>query len=43
MLSRKPIARPFQKWVTRLLITIRETGRYELEARLMQMDTLARG
>ncbi len=31
MISRKPIARPFQKWVTKVLISIRETGKYELD------------
>lgn len=30
MLSRKPIARPFQKWVTQVIISIREQGKYEL-------------
>ena len=31
MISRKPIARPFQKWVTKVLVAIRENGKYELE------------
>lgn len=30
-MSRKPIARTFQKWVCNVLIEIRETGRYELQ------------
>lgn len=34
MLSRKPIARPFQKWVTHVLVAIREQGKYELSLEL---------
>lgn len=30
-MSRKPIARTFQKWVCNVLIEIRETGKYELQ------------
>jgi prophage antirepressor-like protein len=30
-MSRKPIARTFQKWVCSVLIEIRETGKYELQ------------
>jgi prophage antirepressor-like protein len=36
MLSRKPIARPFQKWVAQVITTIRETGKYEMEQKLEQ-------
>ena len=36
MLSRKPIARPFQKWVAKVITTIRETGKYEMEQKLEQ-------
>lgn len=32
--SRKPIAEPFQRWVSDVLISIREKGKYELEQRL---------
>jgi len=37
MLSRKPIARPFQKWVSQVITKIRETGKYELELKLAAM------
>jgi len=35
-LSRKPIARPFQKWVAKVVREIRLAGKYELENRLVQ-------
>ena len=31
LLSRQPIAKPFRKWVQRVVKQIRETGKYELE------------
>jgi prophage antirepressor-like protein len=31
MISRKPAARPFQKWVYEVIRSIRKTGKYELE------------
>lgn len=31
MHSRKPLAKPFQKWVCKVLATIRETGEYKLQ------------
>ncbi len=34
MNSRKPIARPFQKWVCKVLESIRETGKYELQVKI---------
>jgi len=37
MLSRKPIARPFQKWVSQVITKIRETGKYELELQMVAM------
>ena len=37
MLSRKPIARPFQKWVSQVITKIRETGKYELELKMVAM------
>ena len=37
MRSRKPIARPFQKWVFNLLITIRKTGKYDLQTEIEQI------
>ena len=33
-MSRKPFARPFQKWVAKVVKEIRLTGKYELEQRL---------
>jgi prophage antirepressor-like protein len=33
-MSRKPFARPFQKWVAKVIKEIRLTGKYELENRL---------
>ena len=36
MCSRKPVARPFQKWVCKVLESIRETGKYELEVKLKE-------
>jgi prophage antirepressor-like protein len=36
MLSRKPIARPFQKWVTQVIVSIRETGEYRLRTQMEQ-------
>lgn len=40
MLSRKPIARPFQKWITKVLISIREQGKYELKKELERSQAL---
>lgn len=31
MISNKPIAKPFRKWIKNVIITIRKTGKYELE------------
>ena len=38
MISRKPVARPFQKWVTQILISIRETGKYELQLQKTELE-----
>ena len=38
MISRKPIAKPFQKWVCKVLESIRETGKYELEYKLKEAE-----
>lgn len=35
--SRKPIARPFQKWVAKVVKEIRITGRYELENKIQSI------
>ena len=40
MISRKPIARPFQKWVTHILISIRKTGKYEVQKYMEEIETL---
>jgi prophage antirepressor-like protein len=40
MATRKPIARPFQKWVTSVLTSIRETGKYELEKYMEEIESL---
>ena len=37
MRSRKPIAKPFQKWVFNVIKTIRKTGKYELQNEIAQM------
>ena len=37
MISRKPIAKPFQKWVFNVIKTIRKTGKYELQNEIEQM------
>ncbi len=37
MRSNKPIARPFQKWVCDILVSIRETGKYELQKEIEQI------
>lgn len=34
MISRKPIAKPFQKWVYKVIESIRETGKYELQLKI---------
>ena len=41
MQSRKPAARPFQKWASRVLKTIRETGAYSLAEKDREMATQA--
>lgn len=38
MISRKPIARPFQKWVTHVIISIREKGKYELQQYIEEIE-----
>lgn len=38
MISRKPIARPFQKWVTQVIKQIRQNGRYELQKYMEQVE-----
>jgi prophage antirepressor-like protein len=38
--SRKPFARPFQKWVIQVLKKIRLTGKYELERKLLANQAL---
>jgi prophage antirepressor-like protein len=38
MHSKKPIARPFQKWVNEILVSIRETGKYELQVKLREAE-----
>jgi prophage antirepressor-like protein len=37
-MSRKPIARPFQKWVARVIKEIRKKGKYEAEVKLAEKD-----
>jgi prophage antirepressor-like protein len=37
-MSRKPFARPFQKWVAKVIREIRLTGKYELEKQLAEKD-----
>lgn len=41
MNSRKPIAKPFQKWVSKVIKSIRETGKYELELKIKEVNDLA--
>jgi prophage antirepressor-like protein len=36
--SRKPIARPFQKWVAKVVKDIRLTGKYELESKIQTIQ-----
>jgi len=38
MISRKPIARPFQKWVTSVLVSIRENGKYEIQKYVQDLE-----
>ena len=38
MTSRKPIARPFQKWIAHIIESINDTGRFELQTRLEQLE-----
>lgn len=38
MISRKPIARPFQKWVFSVLVAIRENGKYDLEKAVEELN-----
>lgn len=38
MISRKPIARPFQKWVMSVIVSIRETGKYELQKHMEELE-----
>jgi len=38
MISRKPVARPFQKWVTSVLVSIRESGNYELQKCVQDLE-----
>lgn len=38
-MSRKPIARTFQKWVAKVVKEIRQTGKYELETKLEKLQT----
>lgn len=38
MNSRKPIAKPFQKWVSKVIESIRETGKYELQIKLIETE-----
>jgi len=38
MNSRKPIAKPFQKWVCKVIESIRETGKYELELKIKENE-----
>ena len=39
-MSRKPVARAFQKWVAKVVKEIRLTGKHELEARVAQSSAL---
>jgi len=36
MASRKPVARPFQKWLCKVIESIRETGKYELQLKIKE-------
>jgi prophage antirepressor-like protein len=38
MRSNKPIARPFQKWISSVLISIREKGKYELKIKIDELE-----
>lgn len=38
MRSTKPIARPFQKWVSNVIATIRETGEYKLQQEIERIE-----
>lgn len=38
MNSRKPIAIPFQKWVAHVIVSIRETGKYEIQKHLDELE-----
>lgn len=40
MTSRKPIARPFQKWVYKVIESIRENGKYELQLKIEETKEL---
>jgi len=40
MNSRKPIAKPFQKWVSKVLESIRETGKYELQLKIEEKERI---
>lgn len=40
MISRKPMARPFQKWVSRVIMSIRENGKYELEKYMEEVESV---
>ena len=39
MRSNKPIAKPFQKWIANILVSIREKGKYELELKLNEYES----
>jgi prophage antirepressor-like protein len=41
MVSRKPVAKPFQEWVLDVLERIRQTGRYDLQAELDRVQHAA--
>jgi len=38
MQSRKPIAKSFQKWLCKVIKTIRKTGKYELELKIQESE-----
>jgi prophage antirepressor-like protein len=38
MQSRKPIAKPFQKWLCSVIKSIRKTGKYELELKIQGIE-----
>lgn len=38
MQSRKPIAKLFQKWVCKIIVNIRETGKYNLEEKFKELQ-----